>query len=160
MTATTPIRFEVFGNPLPMPRHRFRVCKNASGGNFARPYTTKEIMEWKALVYATALTHRPPSPMTGAVCVKLTFYIPRPKSHFGTGKNSETIKDRYRYAHHTSKPDIDNLAKPIYDALTRAGMWEDDRQIVVGMIFKGWSGTRRGKVAIEVARVPDVRHSD
>ncbi len=31
---------------------------------------------------------------------------------------------------HTVKPDVDNLAKQLLDAMTRMGFWEDDRQVV------------------------------
>ncbi len=30
---------------------------------------------------------------------------------------------------HTSKPDTDNLAKQLKDAMTRLGFWGDDRQV-------------------------------
>ena len=33
------------------------------------------------------------------------------------------------YGAHTQKPDADNLLKPIMDALSEAGIWQDDNQV-------------------------------
>lgn len=59
----------------------------------------------------------------------LKFYMPRPKSHYGTGRNSGKIKaSAPGYADHRSKPDLDNLIKGVMDGLTGA-LYEDDSQV-------------------------------
>ncbi len=55
------------------------------------------------------------SPLTGALRVEISFYFPRPKKWHGG------------YSH-TSRPDIDNLAKNVLDACNTI-VWADDCQI-------------------------------
>lgn len=56
---------------------------------------------------------------------------PRPKSHFHAGKKrgGELREDAPIYC--AKKPDVDNYAKAIMDALTDSGViWMDDAQVV------------------------------
>jgi len=73
------------------------------------------------------------------VSVQITFTFARPTAHFGTGKNADTIK--------TSAPpfpsshaigDIDKLVRACLDALTDAGVWKDDSQVVDLHARKVW----------------------
>lgn len=59
--------------------------------------------------------------------VILQFVMPRPKSHYGTGKNAETLK-LFSPEYHTSKPDLDKLIRCVKDALTGVA-WKDDSQV-------------------------------
>ena len=68
----------------------------------------------------------------------LTFYMPRPKSHYGTGRNKDKLKDKAPYQH-TQKPDIDNLTKAVMDAITVLNVWRDDSQVVSVRATKLWS---------------------
>lgn len=52
---------------------------------------------------------------SGPVEVKVKAYFMPPKS-----------KKRAAWTHHTAKPDGDNVLKAILDALTHAGVWDDD----------------------------------
>lgn len=47
---------------------------------------------------------------------------------------------------HTAKPDADNLAKAVLDAMTRAGAWKDDSQVSSLRVMKyyGTAGERTG----------------
>jgi crossover junction endodeoxyribonuclease RusA len=65
----------------------------------------------------------------------LTFYLPRPKSHFGTGKNAQMLK-KSAPTRPTGTPDRDNLDKAVCDAITAAGVWVDDSQVTSGTIRK------------------------
>ena len=46
------------------------------------------------------------------------------------------------------KPDIDNYAKSVLDAMTQAGVWEDDSQVVQVQAEKMWGA--RNAIYIEV----------
>jgi Holliday junction resolvase RusA-like endonuclease len=60
-----------------------------------------------------------------AVQVEVAFYFTRPKSHYGTGRNANTLKaSAPRYV--ATKPDLDKLLRSTFDALTTAGIWRDD----------------------------------
>lgn len=63
------------------------------------------------------------------VHVEYRFFTARPGYHYGTGRNSGLVKDRYRFARPTGRPDLDNCCKLVTDALTGCA-WADDDQIV------------------------------
>ena len=69
----------------------------------------------------------PKSPLIGAISVSMTFSIPRPKSHYRTGRYSHLLKDGAPKLH-VSKPDIDNLIKFYLDAMT-GSFWCDDAYV-------------------------------
>lgn len=63
------------------------------------------------------------------VDVTLTFTLARPRSHYGTGRNAGVLRVGAP-ARPTVTPDIDKAVRAIFDALTDAGCWDDDRQVV------------------------------
>jgi crossover junction endodeoxyribonuclease RusA len=65
----------------------------------------------------------------GASMVVLTFILPRPKGHFGTGRNAGVLKPSAP-AHHTTYPDVDKLTRAVFDALQTAGAVVNDSSIV------------------------------
>lgn len=64
-----------------------------------------------------------------AVSMVLAFRMPRPKSHYGTGKNKHTLKVKAPFWH-TGKPDLDNLVKSVKDALEGV-CYQNDSQVCV-----------------------------
>jgi Holliday junction resolvase RusA-like endonuclease len=71
----------------------------------------------------------------GPVSVYLTLIFGRPKSHYGTGRNSLTLKAGAP-TWVTTKPDIDKCQRSIFDALTDAGVWRDDSQVARVTVLK------------------------
>ena len=66
--------------------------------------------------------------LTGPLVVEMMFYLSRPKSHYGTGRNHRKVKPSApRY--HTKKPDLTKIIRSTEDALTGI-VWRDDSQIV------------------------------
>ena len=126
-----PITFRVEGVPIPQPRHRasFR-------GGFARMYIEKShaIHHWKHLIARQAfelienvIEH----------CVKvdvLFVFKAKRKSEIGNFKSS--------------KGDIDNYLKAALDALTDAGMWNDDSQVVQVSAAKMFGATPYMEISI------------
>ena len=78
----------------------------------------------------------------GPVSVDLVFLMPRPKSHYGTGKQQGTVK-LSSPDYHTSKPDIDKLARCVLDALTGVA-WLDDSQVVSMNVIKTYTRLESG----------------
>jgi len=77
---------------------------------------------------------------TDPVSVQITFTFNRPTSHYGTGRNKALIKDSappFPASH--SIGDIDKLVRACLDALTDAGVWKDDSQVVFLMARKIWT---------------------
>jgi Holliday junction resolvase RusA-like endonuclease len=113
--------FFVAGTPKATPR--VKACRF---GNASRVYTPKTADDWKYCVQQAALKEIERKGDFRDVSVKLTmtFFLARPKSHFGKKGMKSTAPEFV-----TSKPDIDNLIKAIMDALTNARMWHDDAQV-------------------------------
>lgn len=65
----------------------------------------------------------------GPLDVHLTFTLPRPKSHYRTGRNAHLLRDSAPVAP-AVRPDIDKLARAVLDAIGSAGYWADDSQVV------------------------------
>jgi Holliday junction resolvase RusA-like endonuclease len=103
-----------------------------------------EMMEWHAS-QASIYRHG----FVGPVKVRATFFFPRPKSHYGTGKNATVLKD-HAPVFHQSKPDGDKLARAIGDALTGI-VFRDDSQIAVWRIEKRYGDTARCELEITSA---------
>tara|TARA_R110000868_G_C10391039_1_gene720352 strand:- start:46 stop:405 length:360 start_codon:yes stop_codon:yes gene_type:complete len=81
----------------------------------------------EATIAALAAQYRPESPITGPVSLNFVAIMPRPQSMCGVSKRTGLpLKDPQTYLH-TGKPDLDNLAKALLDALK--GWWQDDAQV-------------------------------
>jgi Holliday junction resolvase RusA-like endonuclease len=112
---------------------------------------------WKALVADAAMQamtlhggegsngYRPP--LEGPLLLELTFWIPRPKSHYGSGRNAESVKPGAPHAP-AVKPDLLKLARAVEDALT-AVVYRDDAQIVAETLQKAYTtGQARTEVRV------------
>lgn len=117
-----------FVNGLPKAQPRPKAFARGGRAGIYDPGTAEG---WKGLI-AQALQSHAGKAITDALRVDLVFYFPRPKSHYGTGRNSEVLK-LSAPIYHKTKPDIDNLEKAVYDALSEKsgiGLWKDDTQVV------------------------------
>lgn len=81
--------------------------------------------------------------------VRFTFYLVRPKCHFGTGRNSQILKADAPFAP-AKIPDCGKLSRGVEDALTGV-VWRDDCQIVGETHWKQWGES--AKVLVEVYRL-------
>ena len=97
-----------------------------------------------------AIQHQ--KPFAGPVSIDLVFIMPRPKGHFGTGKNSQVIKESAP-SRHVSKPDLDKLVRCVKDALTNV-VWNDDSQVYELTATKQYETISRGTgVKIAIRRI-------
>jgi Holliday junction resolvase RusA-like endonuclease len=106
----------------------------------------KKTKSWQATVKAEAKKHAPETPVVGAVWVEFTFYMPRPKSHFGTGKNSKQLKLTTPFLP-TGKPDVLKLSRAVEDAMTGI-VYVDDAQIVGEHIQKFYADNKSSGVSV------------
>lgn len=117
-------KFVVFGTPVAQPRPRACVVRPYPGGRAsARVYNADgNITVWKQLVARAAReAFAGDQPSGDAFAVVIAFHFLRPK-------RGKTIP--IDGVPKTTKPDLDNLAKPILDVLTRLRVWADDSQVV------------------------------
>lgn len=77
-------------------------------------------------------------PFEGPVKFLMKFYMPRPKSHYGTGRNASVLKASAP-REHLQKPDLTKLIRCAEDALTGI-LWVDDSQVIMqGPPSKEWN---------------------
>lgn len=130
------IAFSVPGDPVPQPRPRV-----STRGGFARAYVpaTHAVHGYRQAVAAAARAagagvHGEP------VEVVIDLVFGRPKSHL---RKNGLAKD----APVTPRPDLDNCAKAVLDALNGVA-WEDDAQVVRLVVSKTYGTEARTSVRI------------
>ncbi len=78
------------------------------------------------------------APLTGPLRVRFAFNMPRPKGHYGTGRNAKAVKASSAQWPAT-KPDTTKLIRSAEDACTGI-IWRDDAQIVDQSAVKVYGG--------------------
>lgn len=143
------ISFEVAGEPAGQGALR----TSASGHVYE---TTKGHRPWRQAVIAEAReAWAGAEPWLGAVRVDVEFIFPRPKNHFGTGRNAGICKPSAPY-YHTRTPDLDHLQRSIGDALKLAGCIRDDAQIAAWRPEKHYHGQGEQVGArVTIYKLPD-----
>ena len=110
---------------------------------FRNPKTGKPIVvdasrknkEWRSVVALTAFeAMKGKEPTRLPVILRVIFYMPRPKSHYRTGKHAGELKEDAPIFH-TNTPDATKLMRSTEDALTGI-LWHDDAQVVAQMAVK------------------------
>ena len=121
------VNFVVDGVPVGKGRPRF-----TSRGPFVRTYTPKKTMDYEDVVRETArLAMGETKPLETAVTIYLYIRMPIPASY----SKARTKDCLMGVEKHTKKPDWDNVAKAITDALNGI-VYVDDCQIVSAHIKK------------------------
>ena len=96
--------------------------------------SSKRVAPWRDAVEAAAVQAMEDEhmfgPLTPPYMVTLAFLIKKPRTTRAAEPVAPTIGD------------IDKLARSTHDALTSAGLIEDDRHIVVAEQSKRWAGPR------------------
>lgn len=133
----SPVSFYVPGLPKPAGSKRgFLIKRNGQyTGKVAVVDACEKSREWKAIVAQDAAIAMVGQQMfTGPVKLMVAFHMPRLKSHFGTGRNANTLKvTAPKYP--AVKPDLLKLTRAIEDAMTGI-VWRDDAQIVIEEMTK------------------------
>jgi len=122
----------------PVPKGRPRFTRSGIA------YTPSETRQYEDIVrlYArTAKTH----PLTGDICAVIVFYMPIPKS-WSKRKKQLALNGEVKPS---VKPDIDNLAKAVLDALNGGIAYHDDKQIVELHLNKMYSDHPRTEIELE-----------
>lgn len=105
------------GTPVAQPRPRAY-----SRGGKGSVYNPRNADAWKMLIANEIRCANRYGTVEGTVCASLVFIFPRPKYMLGTKYHNGQI-------YHSKKPDIDNLIKAVFDAITTAKAWKDDSQV-------------------------------
>lgn len=95
------------------------------------------------------------SPDAGPLSLDVTFTLPRPTSHYRSGKNAALLKAGAPL-YPTTRPDSTKLLRAVEDALLGI-VYEDDSQVVETRVVKQY-GSPPGMVEIHVARIKPAVH--
>ena len=135
------IEFIIKGKPKALKRHR-----STRTGRMYDPSAKDKKQIWLQIA-----KFKPKTPLAGDIMLKLIFTMPRPKSHYRTGKFKHLLKDGYEAViNHTFTPDLDNLVKLIADTVQgKDRMIVDDSQICMLQAEKIYGETPMTEVIIE-----------
>lgn len=136
-TTPTIVIFDVLGKPQPAGSKRAFPIKRANGSTgVAVSDANPKARDWKQAV-ATACRDSYGGPLLiGPLRLVIDFRMPRPASHFGSGRKSDTLKPSSP-EYHTQKPDTTKLLRAVEDGLNSV-LWRDDSQVVSQTVTKRW----------------------
>ena len=133
----------IYGEPKAQPRPR-AFARKMGNKYVARMYDADTAQAWKRCVLIECQRSIRPADLSdrqSLVKVNLCLFLKRPKAHL----LSDGRLTKRAPAAHTQKPDVDNLAKAVLDAVTDSGrFWVDDSQIVELTVAKKWTTGRPG----------------
>jgi Holliday junction resolvase RusA-like endonuclease len=141
------LRVEVNGIPSPA----------GSKSGFAIPGTNRVVIVdaakrsrgWKNDVADEAARAMAGDLWRGPLLVQIVFGFPRPKAHFGTGRNADQVKSSAPH-YHVVRPDVDKLSRAVMDAL-RGVVYADDSQVVCKTVSKQYEQTARTVIFVRKA---------
>jgi Holliday junction resolvase RusA-like endonuclease len=117
-------------NGTPAPKGSFKIRRGRITNDNERTKPWQELVQWAAL--DAMVPHRHLFPLRGPLAVTIVFTVPRPKS----------LPKRVLWP--TAKRDLDKLLRAVFDALTAAGVIQDDGQIVVVRASKVYPNANQG----------------
>jgi Holliday junction resolvase RusA-like endonuclease len=114
---------------LPRPQGSMRLFRAPAGHEVAK--YSDPVYEWRRMVTAAVIAATEGRTPTGeAVLLDVVFRLPRPKGHWGTGRNAGVLRGSSPF-HPKTSPDLDKLLRAVSDSITDAGtVWHDDAQVV------------------------------
>ena len=133
------IKFTIPGKPKALKRHR-----STRKGRMYDPSAKDKHQMWLQIA-----KYKPKHPLAGDIMLKAIFYMPRPKSHYRTGKYKHVLKEGVP-EYHRFTPDLDNLVKFLMDTVQgKNRMVIDDSQICMLQAEKVYGFPERTEIIIE-----------
>lgn len=140
------MRITVHGIPAPQGSKRHV-------GNGRMIESSAKVKPWREAVKWAVIDQGPARMATGAVVVDVTFYLPRPQGHYGTGRNACTLRPSAP-EYPAVKPDIDKLLRSTLDGLGDVGVWADDSRVVHVRASKAYADDRPAGADITIEPLP------
>lgn len=141
------LAFDVLGTPTPQGSKTAYV---RGGRAMLVESAGEKLRTWREDVKHAALDALAGSePMRGPIGLHVHFWLPRPRSHYRTGRNAHLLRDGAP-TFPAGRPDIDKLLRGTLDALGTAGVWSDDAQVVTVRTRKRYAVDRPPGAGIEV----------
>ena len=108
-----------------------RIMKRKNGSMFVGKFATSKGKKTQNELMTILHPFAPKKPLDGALNVRVWWLYPWLKS--------EPNKNRYGLKPCSTRPDVDNLCKMLFDCMTRLGFWLDDGQIATLTFHKAYS---------------------
>jgi Holliday junction resolvase RusA-like endonuclease len=143
------IEFTAYGEAKPAGSKTGFVVKDKKTGKHRAIVVdaSKGNKPWQAIVSSAALESYHGALLRCALSVTFRFYFPRPKCHYGTGRNASKLKPDAP-AFLTKAPDVLKLSRGVEDALSGI-VYVDDSQIVMESISKHYGEPARVEVVVQ-----------
>lgn len=125
-------RFEVPGSPVAQ-GSMVALRSKTTGHVFMKPGNEKKLKHYRKSIQQGAESCGLPL-ISGPVQVKAIFSMPRPKNHYGTGRNADKLKPLAPQVP-TTTPDVDKCLRAVLDSLTGTA-FKDDAQVVKAIAEK------------------------
>lgn len=136
--APSKLSFSLDVDPMPAPRPRARAIQPKGGRRaIATIYNPSNYTAWATATAGEirdAIAEDLDGPLEGPLTVGIIITAERPKT-------SKLTAPRW---------DIDNGAKAVMDAMTKAGVWHDDSQVEFLAVKKQWGAF--GQIDVEVSQ--------
>ena len=136
-----PVGFTIDGKPYGQPRPR--AVRRGQGVAFYDPKTAVEFKKKVRAAYLDAAGEHVPLPKDIPVCVRIVAQFKPPAKC----RKAERERLAFDDASCTMKPDADNIAKAILDALSELA-YEDDSQVAYMDVFKCYGPTAHTEVHV------------
>lgn len=101
--------------------------------------SSKHVKPWRDAVRTSVADAWDQGAHDGPLMLELTFWFPRPRGHYGTGKNTARLKPSAP-SFPAGPPDVDKLIRSTMDGITAAGLWRDDARVVQVVGRKRYTG--------------------
>ena len=145
--------FEVPGKPVPQGSMR------SFGRGRMVHSNAQDLLPWRAHVAAHAMSECPKDwDPTGPMAVELAFDMVRPRSHWSRNGNGPLKPSAPWWD--AKRPDTDKLARAVLDALTDAGIWGDDSQVVQLTAEKRYDDDGPGHLTCTITRLTERRGTE
>ena len=144
--------FFVPGVPAPQGSKRAYV----RGGRAVLVESSAAVKPWRAAVAWAAKAQGARFDAAVPLAVTADFFLTRPKSHYGTGRNANRLRDAAP-AYPVGKPDGDKLLRSTLDGLTDGGVYRDDAQVVQVLGRKWWADADGPGALIVVSQLRESR---
>jgi Holliday junction resolvase RusA-like endonuclease len=151
---TAPAGFYVLGIPI---KQGDMVCYGRGGRHQLTHKDEKTLFAWRDKIAAGARLHvAEQADLHQPIELELTWSLPRPASHWGTGRNFDVLKaSAPAYPTEAGTKDVDKLERAVLDSLQQAGTLVNDAQVVDLHGFKRWAWARFDPTGADQGR-PDL----
>ena len=129
-----------------------RILKRKDGTRFVGKFANSKGNATQTELMLLLEKYVPDTPYTTPLKVSVTWTYP--------WRKSEPKKNVARgYMPCTTRPDVDNLCKLLFDCMTRLGFWADDSLIVELNFKKGWGNCNGIGISVEDGGATEVPRS-